>query len=73
VSIQVIYLIFLDLQIFYLYLANSAANQANYSAAAGRYFFHGNGLTGPPGKTRPPASYRLVGAFDFYSIAKSAR
>jgi hypothetical protein len=65
VSIQVIYLIFPDLQIFYLYSANSAVNQANPSAATGRYFFHGSGLTGPPAKTQPPASYRSLGALIF--------
>jgi hypothetical protein len=65
VSIRLIYLIFENLQIFYLYLANSAANQANPSATPGRYFFHGSGLTGPSGKTKPPARYRLLGAFDF--------
>jgi hypothetical protein len=65
VSIQVIYLIFPDLQIFYLYLANPPANQANPSASPGRYFFHGSGLTGPSGKTKPPTSYRSLGALIF--------
>jgi hypothetical protein len=70
---QAIYLIFLNLQIFYLYFQNKAANQANYSTPATRYLSDtAAGLTGKAGSTSPQAGYRQLGGLLFWVLQRRA-